>query len=89
MITAIDARTMARKANEGINKARFYALKEKIELDIMSTADAGNRCTRFARLEFDDVTGIEFVIDELRDNGFCVTVKYDNYGGFVSMLVGW
>ena len=90
MITAWDARDMARKANDTVNKAKFDALHEKILVDIASEADTGHRGTYFDRREFGDTTGIEFVIDELRKNGFDVDVERSYpYHRFESMYVSW
>ena len=91
MITASEAYELAEKANDTINKERFEALRDYIECNITSEAESGNRNTCFIRNEFNvnGVIGIEFVIDELRSNGFRVDVHRDNYGRFNRMYVSW
>lgn len=68
MITAKKAYAMA-KENRTFNIA-FNKLRERIDLDITTEADTGHRCTMFTKMELGDVTGIEFIVDELRENGF-------------------
>lgn len=89
MITASEAYGLAEKANDTMNKERFEALRDYIECNITSEAESGNRNTCFMRSEFNGVIGIEFVIDELRHNGFGVNVHRDNYGRFNRMYVSW
>lgn len=87
MITAKKAYEMAQD-NRFFN-SEFIALRKRIELDITSEADTGHRSTVFTRPELGDVTGIEFIIDELRENGFEVTVNRNSYHEFSSMFVSW
>jgi len=87
MITAKKAYAMA-KENRTFNIA-FNKLRERIDLDITTEADTGHRCTMFTKMELGDVTGIEFIVDELRENGFEVTVHRNNFYEFASMVVSW
>ena len=90
MITAKEARKMAKSANEGINKKRFDALRETLMLNIMSEADSGKRGAFFNRSQLGSSTGIEFIIDELRENGFEVDVHRGHpCHDFISMYVSW
>lgn len=89
MITASEAYGLAEKANNTTNKERFEALRDYIECNITSEAESGNRNTCFMRSEFKDVTGIEFIIDELRVNGFRVEVHWSGNGRFDYMYVDW
>lgn len=87
MITAKKAYEMAQD-NRFFN-SEFIALRKRIDCDITSEADTGHRSTVFTRPELGDVTGIEFIIDELRENGFEVTVNRNSYHEFSSMFVSW
>ena len=89
MITAKEARNMAKKAHEGINKHMFDAVREKVFLAITSEADTGHCGTLFSAGELVTTVGIELVIDELRENGFEVTVHRNMYHRFESMYVRW
>lgn len=90
MITASEAYKMALKENETLNKEYFDTVMQQIEFDITSEALSGSRSTLFRRDEFEcrDL-GIEFVIDELRRNGFRVRVGYDETHTFQHMRVSW
>lgn len=87
MITANEAYKMAKK--DRMSDPAFSRLKEKIDLDIMSEADTGHRSALFTQLELGNVTGIEFIVDELRENGFEVIVHRNAYHMFDSMFVSW
>ena len=96
MISAAEARRMAREANEGINKEQFDRMREKIWCDVQSEADTGHRGAYFRYTEFldmatgaDMMTGIEFVVEELRDQGFKVKIDRDLDWKFVAMYVSW
>lgn len=88
MITAREAATMTKKANETINKERIDRIRETIECGISSEADSGNNSAYFTREEL-GINGVIFVAKELTQNGFKVEVKYDNYFNFTRMYVSW
>lgn len=87
MITAKEAYDMAH--DNRLFSDEFIELERRIDCDITSEADTGHRSTVFTRPELGDVTGIEFIIDELRENGFEVTVNRNSYHEFGSMFVSW
>lgn len=89
MVTANEAYKYAKEYINGIGKESFDELANYINCCIASEADTGYRGTYLERSEFKDVTGIEFVIDELRNNGFHVDVERDNRHEFYSMYVSW
>jgi len=89
MVTANEAYRYAKEYINGIGKESFDKLADYINCCIASEADTGHRGTYFECSEFDSITGIEFIIDELRDNGFDVVVERDNRHEFYSMYVSW
>lgn len=90
MITAQKAYENARKfTHEGWGKECFTKLRDDIDYYIFCESESGYRATCFTKDKFDNVAGIEFIIDELRENGFTVTVNRDERYRFESMYVSW
>lgn len=88
MITAREAATMTKKANETINKERIDRIRKTIECGISSEADSGNNSAYFTRDEL-GVNGVIYVAKELTQNGFKVEVRFDDCFNFTRMYVSW